>query len=460
MKHRTVIHAPMLWPAISLMVGIVVMTYWQVSWLMWPWLAVCVIITALFFRYLVIQTLLLGLDFLLVGMVLVQRIPPPVSPEQSVEAVVFSEPVEKPKTMAVDLLLPESGQCVRRYLWKDKRSKSLRLGNGVVLKHLHEGYVPRRDWAVGGQAVTKMSRIDRVRLRFLQMRQQLLSRYRQTVTEEEAYGVLVAMTLGDKSALNREMRETYSVAGASHVLALSGLHLSIIYMLLTRLTFSQRRFWFGQAILVVCIWAYAFLTGLSPSIVRSATMLSVHAIFSVGGRGHASLNLLALAAILILLFNPSALFDVGFQLSFMSVLSILLLMPLVEQLWSAKFWLHRWLRAIVGVSIAAQLGVAPLIAYYFGQFPTYFLLTNFIVIPAVTIILYGALLVMLFPQLGSLLAWLIEMLNKALGWITQLPCSSIDGLHPSVFRVCLLYALLLAMYFVILRLSSARYHSD
>ena len=459
MKPRTIIHAPLLWPAVCLMAGIVVMAFWPVPWVVWPWLAVCVVITALLFHRPVTQTLLLGVDFLMVGMILVQRQPPPVNPGQRVEAVVFSNPVEKPKTMAVDLLLPERGQCVRRYLWKDERSRALRLGDAVVLQRLHEGFVPGRDWAKGGQAATKMSRIDRMRLRFLQMRQNLLSRYQRLNSEEDVYGVLAAMTLGDKSALTPEVRETYSVTGASHVLALSGLHLGIIYMLLTRLTFGRRRFWLGQVVLIAGIWAFAFLTGLSPSIVRSATMLSVYAVFSVGGRGGSSLNLLAFAAMLILLVNPTALFDIGFQLSFMAVLSILLLMPMVEQFWPAKSWWHRWLRGMVGVSVAAQLGVAPLVAYYFGRFPTYFLLTNFIVIPAVTAVLYGALLAVFVPQLGSLLVALIQILNKALGWIAQLPCSSIDGLHPSVFRVCMLYVLLAVIYLIILYLSRARCRS-
>ena len=459
MKSHAVIHAPLLWPAVCLMAGIIVITYWAVPWLVWPWLAACVVMTALLFHRPVVQTFMLGVDFLLVGMVLIQRQPAPVGADQCVEAVVFSAPVEKPKTMAVELLLPENGQRVRRYLWKDDRSRALRLGDAVVLQRLNEGFVPGRDWSKGGQATAKISRLDRVRLRFLQMRQGLLGRYRQSVEEEEAYSVLAAMALGDKSALTSEVRKTYSATGASHVLALSGLHLGIIYMLLSGLAFGRRRFWLGQSVIVTCIWAFAFLTGLSPSIVRSATMISIYAIFSVGGRGRSSLNLLAFTAIVILLFDPSALFDMGFQLSFMAVLSILLFMPLVERYWPVKSWIHRWLRGMVGVSVAAQLGVAPLIAYYFGHFSPYFLLTNFIVIPAVTIILYGALLVILIPQLGNLLSLLIQMLNKALGWIAQLPCSSIDGLHPSVFKVCMLYVLLLAIYLITLYLSRVKYHS-
>ncbi len=115
---------------------------------------------------------------------------------------------------------------------------------------------------------------------------------------------------------------------------------------------------------------------------------------------------------------------------------------------------------MVAVSVAAQLGVAPLIAFYFGRFSTYFLLTNFIVIPMVTAILYGALIVVLLPSLGIWLAEMVRIMNKALGWIAQMPCSSIDGLHPSVLQVCLLYAIVLIIYLITSRLSSAVCRSD
>jgi len=278
--------------------------------------------------------------------------------------------------------------------------------------------------------------------------------------EDEAYAVLAAMTLGDKSALTSEIRETYSVTGASHVLALSGLHLGIIYMLLSRLMLRQRRFWLSQTVIVMCIWAFAFLTGLSPSMVRSSTMITIYAVFSVGGRSRSSVNLLAFSALVMLLVDPLSLFDLGFQLSFLAVLSILLFVPLIERVWPADYWLMKWLRGMVAVSLAAQLGVAPLIAYYFGRFSTYFLLTNFIVIPMVTVILYGALIVVLLPSLGIWLAEMVRILNKALGWIAQMPCSSIDGLQPSVLQVCLLYAIVLIIYLIISRLTSVVCRSD
>jgi competence protein ComEC len=152
-----------------------------------------------------------------------------------------------------------------------------------------------------------------------------------------------------------------------------------------------------------------------------------------------------------LLVNPSSLYDVGFQMSFSAVLAILLLMPLFESFFPENYFVgrpvQRYIYNMVALSVAAQIGVAPLIAYYFGRFSTYFLLTNFIVIPVATVILYGALLVVAFPSFSSIILWIVGMLNKALGWISQMPCASIDGLHPSVFQICLLYIAFFCIYF-------------
>lgn len=460
MKVMTKHHVPLLGPVVSLMAGIVLMTLHPVSWTVLPLLAVCVVLTFVLSRWPVVQTCMIMVDFLLVGMTTVQRQPPPVDPQKRAEVVVFAEPVERPKTICVDLLLSETGQHVRRYLWKDEQSRALQLGDALVLNKIGEGFVSRRDWQTGGEGLQRMGRIDRVRLNFLLWRHQLLERYRQTPMEEEAYAVLAAMTLGDKSALTPEIRETYSVTGASHVLALSGLHLGIIYMLLSRLMLGRRRFWLSQTVIVTCIWAFAFLTGLSPSMVRSSTMITVYAVFSAGGRGRSSVNLLAFSALIMLLVDPSSLFDVGFQLSFLAVLSILLFVPLIERFWPADHWLTKWLRGMVAVSLAAQMGVAPLIAYYFGRFSTYFLLTNFIVIPMVTVILYGALIVVVIPSLGIWLAEMVWILNKALGWMAQMPYASIDGLHPSVLQVCLLYVVVLLIYLITSRLTNAVCRSD
>ncbi len=285
---------------------------------------------------------------------------------------------------------------------------------------------------------------------FLEQREVLLDRYRALADDEAQYAVLAAMTLGDKSALTSDLRETYSVTGASHILALSGLHLGIIYLLLTWLTLGRRGYVLSQAVIILGIWAFALLTGLSTSVVRAATMLTVYAIFSVGDRGRSPLNVLSFAAIVLLLLNARSLFDVGFQMSFLSVLSILLFMPLFERLLPTEFLmrhrLFRWIYSMLAVSVAAQLGVGPLIAFYFHRFSTYFLLSNFVVIPMATLILYGALVTFLLPPAGHVLVWIVGAMNRALGWLSALPYASIDHLQLSVLQLLMVYVMVGCLY--------------
>ena len=301
-----------------------------------------------------------------------------------------------------------------------------------------------------------ISRIERSKQFFLSQRSKLLERFADGGVDGDAYAVVAAMSLGDKSALTRDLKDTYSVSGASHVLALSGLHLGIIYMLLSVLL--PRRRWpaLSQLLIILFIWAFVFLVGMSVSVVRSAIMLTVYGLLSIGNRDKMSINALAFTAIVMLMWNPAWLFDVGFQMSFLAVFSILLFVPLFDDVFSAEYLMaHRWIKRIWGlvvVSCSAQLGVAPLIAFYFGRFSTYFLLTNFIVIPAAMAILWLSLVVLLFPSLAYILLYIVQCLNTILSRITALPGASIDNLHPSVLQVMLIYVLIFCSYLLIERI--------
>jgi competence protein ComEC len=166
-----------------------------------------------------------------------------------------------------------------------------------------------------------------------------------------------------------------------------------------------------------------------------------------------SVNTLAFAALVMLLVNPRSLFDIGFQMSFVAVLSILLWLPVFMGVFSERFLMeHRWVKwcwGMVAVSVAAQTGVAPLIAYYFGRFSSYFLLTNFIVIPAATLILYLSLVVLLIPRLAYLLIYIVTKLDAVLAYITTIPGASIDGLHPTLLQVSMVYVIILAVYLLL-----------
>ena len=441
------LHAPLLPLAVALAAGIALGTALP-AFPSAVLLAVAVVLTLLAGRWPLVQSVGLCVCVLLLGMLIApgeeERLPDGVW----TEAVVASTPSERPKTLMTELLLPATGEQRRCYIWKDERSRQIAVGQALTVCLRDGQFIARDGWHLGGDGFNQLSHWQRLRIKAMKIRGVLAERLHLLDSNDQAEAVLAAMVLGDKSALTREQRDTYSVSGASHVLALSGLHLSIIYLLLTRLTLGRRRFWLMQVLMVLAIWAFALLTGLSTSIVRAAVMLTIYALFTLGKRHHAPLGVLSFTAIVMLLISPRSLFDVGFQLSFAAMLGILLLTPLFER-WVSPAWMmsHRpvkWLYGLVAVSIAAQIGTAPLVAYYFGRFSTWFLLTNIVVLPLAALILYAALTALVFPTLVGIGLWLTRAMNTILGWIQSLPFSSIDGLHPTMLQVTMYYVVVIA----------------
>ena len=309
-----------------------------------------------------------------------------------------------------------------------------------------------RQWVQKQKEPDANTMVGRSRLFFLKQREKLLERYRQQGLEDDAYALVAAMTLGDKTAIDKDLRQTYNISGAAHVLALSGLHMGIIYAALTLLTFGRRRRIVTQALIVIALWAFVFLVGMPASAVRAATMLSLYALLTLGYREKASINALAFTALVMLSISPYTLFDVGFQMSFLAVLSILVWTPVLSD-WVSPALQRRWppLRwawGLTAVTLAAQLGVAPLIAYYFGRISTYFLLSSFVAIPAVTVIVWLALATLLVPGLTPVLTAVTNGLNACLDAISRLPGANIEGLRPTLLQVCLTYVLILCVYWL------------
>jgi competence protein ComEC len=374
-------------------------------------------------------------------------------------------------------MLVKSGQKLKGYFYKDERSRGLRIGDGLCIQSRiketsdwHRGafdyrryleihgftgstFVSSWKWQKVRVSLGGLSRLERTKLYFLKLRSRLLQRLTVDESAEDQYAVVAAMALGDKSALTKDLREVYAVTGASHVLALSGLHLGIIYTLLSLLIVGRRWQMVSQMLIVLCIWAFVFLVGMSTSVVRSATMLTVYALLSLGYRDKMTVNTLAFTAIVMLMVHPLSLYDVGFQMSFMAVLAILVFMPLLEGLFPREYLLThqsvRWLWSMVAVSVSAQIGVAPLIAYYFGRFSTFFLLTNFIVIPAATLILWLSPVVLLFPSLAYLLLYIVKCLNTVLGQMAAWPGASIEALHPTVLQTVMIYVVILCITYIL-----------
>ena len=477
--------------AVCLMAGIVVGdNIGNCDWLL-PAFVMMVVGAMLLWRYAVMQSAAIAACFVLLGWLLVQRQEASLRvswPEQEVvyEAVVLSEPVEKAKTMAVDILLTESGRKLKCYFYKerrregvkesDDRSRGLRIGDGLRIQsrirpnsewrkgsfdykryledHGFSGqtFVSSWKWQKAQVSLKSLSRLERTKLYFLKLRSRLLARIMTEDADGDAVAVVAAMALGDKSALSQELREVYSVTGASHVLALSGLHLGIIYMLLTFLFGGKKFFTFSlfHLFTLTSIWAFVFLVGMPVSVVRSAVMLTAYALLSLGHRDRMSVNTLAFTALLVLLVSPLSLYDISFQMSYLAVFSILLLVPLSERLFPPSYLMeHRivkWLWGIVSVSCAAQIGVAPLTAYYFGRFSALFLLTNLIVIPGVTLILYLSMVVFVMPSLAYILLYIVSVLNTLLTAIASIPGACIDGLHPTKLQTTMTYVVIVACY--------------
>ena len=211
--------------------------------------------------------------------------------------------------------------------------------------------------------------------------------------------IIKALLLGDKTELTPEIKDHFSASGAMHILALSGLHVGIILWLLNLLTWPLRRFVWGQhlatlAILIV-LWIYALISGLSPSMVRAVTMVTFWAVGVFLHRPLGAINAVMLTYVVLLISNPMWLFSVGFQLSFLAILAILTLTPKMALLWKPKNRILGYFWSMTQLSFAAQFGVAPISIYYFHQFPGLFWLSNLILLPILApIIGLGALIIM------------------------------------------------------------------
>lgn len=285
------------------------------------------------------------------------------------------------------------------------------------------------------------------------LRDRVLECYRNWGFSGDEFAVLSALTVGYKEELSDELRETYQVAGVSHILALSGMHVAILWGLfswiLRPLEKKQVLKWIKCILMIALLWGFAFIVGLSASVVRAVVMCMLVTVGQSGGRRAFSLNTLAIAAFFMLLYNPFYLFDVGFQLSFLAVFSILLIYPVLFRCWTVQQPVLRYLWGVIAVSLAAQLGTAPLVIYYFAHFPILFLLANLIVAPLAFLIIYGAVLVFILSPFAIVHIWVVKglngllwSLNHSMQWVEHLPMARSGDIHFSVLQVCLLYLLL------------------
>lgn len=292
-----------------------------------------------------------------------------------------------------------------------------------------------------------------IRLFINGFRDRLLENLKAYCFSGSEYSLAAAILLGKDDTMDPRLRSGFSTAGAMHILCVSGLHVGVIFLILDQLLkFLERKkygSWLKAVLLIAMIWFYAALTGLDPSVLRASTMVSFVIIGKTIRRPTSVYNALAASALFLLIIDPFIISQIGFQLSYLAVLFIVAFQPVLYKLWIPGNKVLDKIWAILTVSIAAQLGTFALAVHYFHIFPVYFLITNLIVIPLSSFIIYAGFLFFISIPLHPL-AWLFSEILFGLLWflkhavftIEDLPSASLNFLHLSVFQVLIIYTML------------------
>ncbi len=282
----------------------------------------------------------------------------------------------------------------------------------------------------------------------LTLRQKLVDIYRKLIRNDEAFAVASTLILGYRADLSKETLAAYSKTGTIHALSVSGMHVGIIYIMLNWCLSFLNRKKTGQILktLIICslIWYYSLLTGFSPSVLRSAIMITIFIFAKQLNRGNNSYNVLAFTAFILLVFNPFLIWDVGFQLSFLAVFGLVYFQP---KIYKWLYFKHKWLDSLwstTAMSLAAQLATLPFSIYYFHQFPIYFIISNLFILIPMTLLMYSgiAILVLKVYFLAPAFEWLINFTNSGLKWISELPYAGISEIWLNRWQLLLLFILI------------------
>jgi competence protein ComEC len=297
----------------------------------------------------------------------------------------------------------------------------------------------------------------------ISLREYLSKELEYHLDDPKIFGVANALLLGQKDHLDFETTSAYSAAGAMHVLAVSGLHVGILYLMLTYFLKGLKKKKWGKWTLALLslffLWSFAMLTGLSPSVLRAATMFSFIVVSDAVGLRKNIYNTLAASAFLLLMIDPYLIMSVGFQLSYLAVIGIVSLQPLIYQVFKPQNKLTKWAWEITAVSVAAQIATFPLGLLYFHQFPSYFIFSNLFVIPLAAAVLYSGFFFFISIGLSLLLPfeWMILLLSKILHysiWISfkivsfveKLPQSTISEVYITILETWLIFTIIFGIY--------------
>jgi len=331
------------------------------------------------------------------------------------------------------------------------RMKGIR-NNGNPGEFDYADYMQRRDFRstlfVDANTIVKLSDLPHGKLKYLpqEISRRIVKRWNKTSPD---LPVLSAITLGDKSLLSHETKSEFAGSGAMHLLAVSGLHVGMIWWILDLLiVFPKRKriFRFVKVLIILGIlWIYAAITGFSDSVTRAVTMFSLVSVAKSVSRNSNIFNTLFLSALILLLLNPLRIFEPGFQLSYLAVFGIVTIHPLLSSLFTIENKFIRRITDLIFVSIAAQLSTLPLSLLFFNQFPVYFILTNLFAIPIVSVllglfVLFSPMFLLDFhPEFFSMILLKItHVLNQGISIISSLPGAVIENIPMNTFASLLL----------------------
>lgn len=374
-----------------------------------------------------------------------------------------------------DTLFPVNGRLIA-WLAKDSLAASLKYGDIIWVKNkfqevrepqnphafnykqflarqniFHQTYLRSGEWHFTGKNHGNI-----LMAQSHKMREKALHILEENHIKGREFSVASALLLGYRDYLDEDLQREFSGAGAMHILCVSGLHVGIIFLALNLAFGFLARLPRGRMIktivIIILIWFYAAITGFSPSVMRASTMFSFVALGQTFSRSTNIYNTLAASALVLLILDPFIVLRIGFQLSYIAVISIVFLQPLFYKLIKIKNPVLDKAWGIITVSMAAQLGTGPLSLFYFNQFPNFFLLTNLIVIPLTGVIIKAGLLFYMtsfIPLVGSLagkaLSILVLVLHSSVRWIEGLPGSATTNVYisfPEKWLVLLVVAFL------------------
>lgn len=393
---------------------------------------------------------------------------------------ILREPLKKKKTYAADIQLSgafsEQGvsrsadAVVRAYVHPELRPDTLRPGDLIFfesrpLPHRKPPNPKQFDYGayLRSQGITAtvylkegctFARGDRVfsglTVFFETWRQRAIDLFDDRGVSDRELGVIAALVLGKRDMVDAETRNAFTDAGTVHILAVSGLHVGIIYLfaawIIGKVIRGRRRSWLRLAAALALLWLYAGIAGFSPSVLRAATMFSFIAAGREFGRFGNIFNMLAVSAFLLLMIDPFLIQSVGFMLSYLAVAGIVLIYPVLYPLLTAPHWILDKIWSLTVVSVSAQAATLPVTLCFFHQFPNYFLLANLAVIPLATVLLYAGLAAILLSPVSVISGAVFKLaeytaffLNECVSLFGKLPHPVSEGLYITGPEAAMMY---------------------